>query len=343
MTVAAKLACNPTYFIPRETCPVCGGSNAMDLHKSSYIEAPVRGFVESHYRDQGVVNFGYLDGTDFVLSDCPDCGTLYQRNIPNDFLLDKIYNEMSAPESVFDRAMRDLTVAEFETISGELVELFLRVGKPPKDVRFLDYGFGYGNWARVAVALGAKVYATEISPDKIAYAQEIGVRIIHEQQWSSLEFDIVHTEQVFEHLSEPRHEFRKLAKLVAPGGIMKVAVPPARNIRKLLKSRGMSDTSPLERTWRSEEERRQARASANYMCVAPLEHLNTFSVRSMEALARETDLVLLSNVRKQAVPVSIFSMERFRQTATEFAKVAAKVAFRTLLRRDSGYYLFKRV
>jgi SAM-dependent methyltransferase len=343
MTSISTIACNSAYFVPREACPVCEGVNAVALHCSSYVENPVRDFVESHYRDQGVVNFSYLDGTDFVLCDCPDCGTLYQRNVPNDFLLGKIYNEMSSPKSVFQRAMRDLTIAEFEAISGELTELFLRVAKPPRDIRFLDYGFGYGSWARVAVALGAHVYATEISPDKIAYAKEIGVKILSEQEWPDLEFDIVHTEQVFEHLPQPAREFRRLAKLVAPGGIMKVAVPPARNIRKLLKASGMSSTSPLERVWRSETERKRARESANYMCVVPLEHLNVFSVRSMQALARREKLALLSTVRKQAVPLSIFGAGRLRQTSKDFAKVIAKVTLRTLLRRDSGYYLFKRV
>src|SRR5688500_19878071 len=105
---------------------------------------------------------------------------VYQRYVPNAFLLDKVYNEMIKAENLLPREMKKLTIPRFEYVAGELIELFAMVRKPPNQIRFLDYGFGYGGWARVATALGAKVYATETSPDKVEYGKKIGVEMLGE-------------------------------------------------------------------------------------------------------------------------------------------------------------------
>jgi SAM-dependent methyltransferase len=333
---------NSAYFVVRTACPVCGAQNPKTLYAGAYAADPVRSFVLSHYKGQGKVDFEYLTGTDFVVDECGACGAVYQRHVPNNVLLDKVYNEMISQETLHPRAMRSLTIANFEFMAGELIELFALLKKRPGEAKFLDYGFGYGAWSRVALGLGAEVYATEISPEKIAFGRAIGVKMITEAELAVMQFDIVHTEQVFEHLVDPHGDFVKLAKLVAPGGIMKVAVPPAGNIRDLLASRGMSATSPLESDWQSPAERAAARANAGYMCIVPLEHINVLTRKGIEILARETGLHLIGNVRKQAMPVSTASVGRFIRSLKELGRAAARVTLRGLLKQDSGYYILRR-
>jgi SAM-dependent methyltransferase len=340
--MVARSTCNSEYFVERKACPVCLSNETETLYSSPYIEDPVRAFVLSHYKGQGEVNLDYLRGTDFTLCDCKACGTLYQQNAPNGFLLDKVYNEMISATTLFPRELNSLTIAMFNSIAGELTELFARVRKRPSEIRLLDYGFGYGAWARVAVALGAQVYATEISPEKIAFGKQIGVKMIGEDELAALQFDIVHTEQVFEHLTEPRADFFKLAARVAPGGIMKVAVPPAGNIRGLLKSRGMAAVSPLESDWQTPAERSSARQNAAYMCVVPLEHLNVFSAKAIERLGREAGLSLVGTARKQAVPVSMTDGRRLLKSLSQLGRVTARVILDSLRLRESGYYILAR-
>jgi 2-polyprenyl-3-methyl-5-hydroxy-6-metoxy-1,4-benzoquinol methylase len=238
--------------------------------------------------------------------------------------------------------MRNLTMARFEFRAGELLELFALLSKRPGEVKFLDYGFGYGSWSRIAVALGADVYATEISAEKIAYGRGLGVKMIDEAEMAAMQFDIVHTEQVFEHLLDPRGDFLKLAKLVAPGGIMKVSVPPPGSIRSLLTARGMSAVSPLESDWQSPAERQAAKANAGYMCIVPLEHVNVLTEKGVRLLAREAGLRLIGTVRKQAVPVSTASTSRFVRSLKELGRAAARLALRRLTGRDYGYYVLRR-
>ena len=340
--MVARSTCNSEYFSERKTCPICLSNDTEVLYSSPYTEDPVRAFVLSHYNGQGQVNLDYLRGTDFTLCDCRACGTLYQQHVPNGFLLDKIYNEMISAATLFPREINSLTISKFDSIAGEMTELFARVRKRPSEIRMLDYGFGYGAWARVAVALGAQVYATEISPEKIAFGKEIGVKMIGEDELAALQFDIVHTEQVLEHLTESRADFFKLAARVAPGGIMKVAVPPAGNIRGLLKSRGMAAMSPLESDWQTPAERKQAGQNAGYMCVVPLEHLNVFSAKSIERLGGEAGLSLISTVRREAVPISLSDRRRLLKSLSQLGRVAARVVLDSMRLRDSGYYILTR-
>ncbi|HVZ01281.1 MAG TPA: class I SAM-dependent methyltransferase [Dongiaceae bacterium] len=338
----ARPACNGAYFVARTACPVCLSRNARTLYAGSYTEDPVKSFVLSHYKGQGTVNLDYLAGTDFIVDECGDCGTVYQRHVPNDLLLDKIYNEFISQDTLYPRAMRNLTLPRFEFRAGELIELFSLLPKRPGEVRFLDYGFGYGSWSRIAVAMGAEVCATEISAEKIAYGSAIGVKMVDEAALAGMQFDIVHTEQVFEHLLDPHGDFLKLGRLVAPGGIMKVSVPPAGNIRGLLAARGMSAVSPLVSDWQSPAERRAAEANAGYMCIVPLEHVNVLTEKGVRLLAREAGLRLIGTVRQQAVPVSTASAGRFIRSLKELGRAAARVALRRLARRDWGYYVLRR-
>lgn len=320
----------------RPACPICNSPRHQVLFSSPYTSYPVRNFIESHYGNQGGwLNWNKLEGKDFVLCDCLDCGLIYQKYIPNEATLHEIYDVMIGPKFLYELELASLTVDNFEKIAGELDVLFRIFWKHPAQTRFLDFGFGYGRWARVAVAMGATVFATEISPEKISYANRIGVTIMDDNALADMQFDIVHAEQVFEHLTFPRQDFKRLAQTLAPQGIMKVAVPPQRNIRRLLKANGMIDWSPGADHWNPRTTRGRSRYSG-YVCIEPLEHLNAYSQKAMQSLARENNLKLISQVRRQSVSLTLLSPALTGRSLVQLAKVMLRPVFR----RDSGYYLF---
>jgi 2-polyprenyl-3-methyl-5-hydroxy-6-metoxy-1,4-benzoquinol methylase len=298
----------------------------------------VRALIDSHYRGQGAIDWAHLEGTHYVLEDCADCGLLYQKYVPNGRMLGIVYNEMVAPDFLARLEQSRLTVDSFEKIAGELAVLFRRLGKEPPAIRFLDYGFGHGRWARAAVAMGADVYATEISPEKIALAGKLGVKILTEDELSGQRFDIVHAEQVFEHLTEPRETFLKLAATLADGGLMKVAVPPQGRIKARVAERGMVAASPSEHLWNPTAEANAAAAEADYVAVLPLEHLNAFAPGSFEKLAEAAGLKLVDRVRRQAVSCDVSGLGAAARGAVQLAKVS----LRPLRSAQSGYFLFAR-
>jgi SAM-dependent methyltransferase len=295
--------------------------------------------INTHYRcHQGHINWQYLDGTDYVICDCRNCELIYQKNIPNEFMLDQIYNVISSSTFVkkFDSSL--LTVDNFDNIASELGALFRNIPRHPTEVRVLDYGLGYGRWARVAVAMGAEVFATEISPEKIAFASTIGVKIVDDETISKMQFELIHAEQVFEHLTHPEQEFGKLARVLTTDGLMAVGVPRPGKIRRLLKQHGMINWSPLEKAWNPNigQNSNSIRRYQDYNCIIPLEHLNAYSHKSIEILAEKHNLRLVSRLRRPSIPLYILNISLMLRSVVELSKVIAT----PILRRESGNYIF---
>jgi hypothetical protein len=323
---------NAEHFQLRERCPVCSAADNPDIYRCALTADPVRSFIATHYAPQGQVDWSLFQGTDYVLAECGGCGLIYQRAVPNAALLDALYNRMISPAFLEGVERERLTIDNFNQIAGETAVLLRMAGKPPSEVRWLDYGFGHGRWARVARAMGTQVYATEIGEEKKAAAAALGVRIVSDAEVDAMRFDVVHTEQVLEHLAEPGRDFARLAAVTA--GILKVAVPRHRNLHALLAAKGMTPRSPIGRALRGEA---LSQEDDTYVAVQPLEHLNTFCARTMERLAADNRMRIVSRVRRAAVPIDLSDARRLRGSLVQLGKMAAKM----IIRPDGGYYLFR--
>lgn len=322
---------NLAYFAPRERCPVCASAEYAVIYQCPLDARPVSGFIESHYRTQGVVDWAMLAGTDYVLCACSTCGLLFQKHVPTNAALDRIYNHLISPQNVADLERSRLSVDNFNRIAGEMTVLFRMTGKHPSEITLLDFGAGHGRWARVARALGASVFITETGDQKRRMAQSLGVNVIDDEQIDSMRFDIVHTEQVFEHLVHPAREFERLARVT--NCLMKVAVPRAGDVRRVLERHGMPDQSPFER-WVNGGARRWV--DETYIAIAPLEHLNIYSPRVMTAMAERNGMRLLTRVRRGSVSVDLTGARNLARSAADLGRMALK----SLLQVDRGYYVF---
>jgi hypothetical protein len=301
---------NAEHFQLRERCPVCSAADNPDIYRCALTADPVRSFIATHYAPQGQVDWSLFQGTDYVLAECGGCGLIYQRAVPNAALLDALYNRMISPAFLEGVERERLTIDNFNQIAGETAVLLRMAGKPPSEVRWLDYGFGHGRWARVARAMGAQVYATEIGEEKKAAAAALGVRIVSDAEVDAMRFDVV------------------------TAGILKVAVPRHRNLHALLAAKGMTPRSPIGRALRGEA---LSQEDDTYVAVQPLEHLNTFCARTMERLAADNRMRIVSRVRRAAVPIDLSDARRLRGSLVQLGKMAAKM----IIRPDGGYYLFR--
>ncbi|WP_019904395.1 class I SAM-dependent methyltransferase [Methylobacterium sp. 77] len=326
-------------FEARIACPVCGSIHSATLFTAGYEAPQVRRHVESHYRNQGTVNCDILKGFDYTIMECPNCELIYQKNTPSDRMLSVIYDQFIDPDKLkrfeFDR----LTADNFQDVSRRLIDLLAILGKEPKDVSLLDFGFGYGRWARVAVGMGMSVYATEISPEKIAFARSIGVTILTDAELKNRRFDIVHTEQVFEHLTDPVAVFDMLADCVAEGGLFKIAVPRQGRIRDLLRKNGFIDWSPFEFDFQ------RRRRFNDYNTILPLEHVNSFSRKSVEVLASRAGMtVTVGRFGGHHIDVDVGSYRSFGRSLRLLGIRLLKDLYVNLGpgRRDSGYYILRK-
>jgi hypothetical protein len=264
------------YFTPRNECPCCGSWDGNELCRTPYCTDPLREYLASFYSQQGGVEFEYLRHQDYVLLECVDCGLIYQHEIPNDFLMRKLYEEWIDPQKCFELFERSRGIEYFAKLSSEIVGIAARFDRPPMELRFLDYSMGWGHWCRIAQSFGCTVHGTEFSQARIDYARSRGVTVIDYSEIPHQEYDFINIEQVFEHLPELRTTLTYLKSSLKPSGILKISVPNGWDVKRRVA------------TWNWSAPKG---SPDSLNPVAPLEHINCFNHSSLLVLAKGSGLV----------------------------------------------------
>lgn len=265
---------NP-FFNNRDRCPVCSSIEVKALYERFYNEEPIRGYLESFYSSQGGIEIRYLDNVSYSLFECQNCLLIYQKYIPNDELMEKLYEDWIDPDLSFARHLERDDLQYYSYTAQEIMQVIAYLGKIPSELSFLDFGMGWGNWALMAKAFGCNSYGSELSKKRIEYSKSLGIIDVSWEDITNHRFDFINTEQVFEHLSNPLSTLLHLKKSLKPEGIIKISVPTSPGINRRLK---LMDWNAKKGT----------RNSLN--AVGPLEHINFFRRRSLSELANQAGL-----------------------------------------------------
>lgn len=264
------------HFLTRSACPVCEGRSARTLLARPYAESRLRAALENFYRDVGGLDYEALLGAEYILLLCPDCGLAYQRDVPDDLLLGRLYEEWISPEKAFARFHATVSPVREVEIAREVALSLALVPQPSAPPRVLDYGCGWGEWGRAALAAGAETWGTELSATRRAACERLGLRVVADTELPDACFDLISADQVFEHLPAPRATLALLAAKLRPGGVIRLAVPNARDIASVVPDFDREVVRP-----------RLGRLNP----VAPLEHLNGFTTAALIRLASSCGLV----------------------------------------------------
>lgn len=262
-------------FVKREKCPVCSAKSLRTIYQSPFNKPPIRDYLESFYSPQGKVEFEFLQGATFFLCECNVCGLIFQREIPDNSLMKKLYEQWIAPQKVFDQHLKQDGLEYYASYAQEIMQLIAFFERVPSSLSFFDFGMGWGKWALMAKAFGIDSYGYELSEERILFARSNGVKIVSWDEIPQHRFDFINTEQVFEHIPEPLLTLCHLKKALKPSGILKVSVPTANDIERRLK---IMD-------WKAPK---GTRNSLNP--VAPLEHINFFRRSSLYKMARAAEM-----------------------------------------------------
>ncbi len=264
----------PGVFTARTSCPACRGVISRCLYECRYDEPPISDYVRHYYEAVGIVEMERLRGANYRLLQCGDCGLVYQQEVPDDALLERLYEHWIDPELAKGRDRQRRELASYSMHAQEILQLLTALGRP-RDVRVLDFGMGWGDWASMARALGCETFGVEISRSRIEHARELGIPVVDPGRLADERFDLINAEQVFEHLPEPLETLRTLASALRPGGLIKVCVPNGRSIVRRLRR---ADWSAPRDTRRS------------LHAVQPLEHLNCFDHAALVAMGHRAGL-----------------------------------------------------
>jgi SAM-dependent methyltransferase len=155
-----------------------------------------------------------------------------------------------------------LTREPNQEMVNEMSQLAKLTGK--MHPRLLDFGSGFGRWARAAARTGFDVYAYE--PIKVRGAESVDeFTLVHDlSEIAGMQFDAVNLEQVLEHIPDPIHTLQTIKSFFSEDTILRVRVP---NIFR------PPEGSCVWTDWPYDGIRVHA--------MAPFEHLHGFTPRSL--------------------------------------------------------------
>lgn len=272
----------PARFVEREACPACGSSHSHTLLIRPYNEGALRLFLTRYYSAAENLD-AWLEGGTYQLERCAACQLVFQRFVGSEPLLSALYDRwLNNTYYPGTPAFLAQVGAPSRTRDGhELFAAAHALGRPVPRLRVLDYGMGWGLWAQIAKRLGAQVFGYDLSKRRREHARSKGISVVAPEAFAEVQADFINADQILEHVTEPLAVVSQLASAVRPGGIVKISVPRARDIVRRLE----------ELDW---DAPKGSRSSLHV--VQPLEHVNCFDSRSLEALCGRVGL------RRIAVP-----------------------------------------
>lgn len=283
------------------------------MYRCPFTRSPIRDMIEGHYARTGEVDLSLLEGGEFILQECLSCRLIFQQQVPNDQLMEVVYERWIDPEKSLHRKESHLPARG--RMALEIMSVVDYLGRPPETLKFLDFGMGWGLWVRMAEAFGVQAWGLERSESRMARAEQTGVKLVDPDRLGDYSFDFINTEQVFEHLAEPLPVARLLSSLLAKDGILKISVPNGIRVRRNLAIGAW--TAPKG-------------SPHNLYDVLPLEHINCFLHRSLVALGERAGL--------RPVPIPARLRYRYMPTWERLSRLLVRVPgqhYRALRRQET--------
>lgn len=259
-------------FQTRTRCPSCLHAGYVAVHSEPMDGAALSGYFKDHYA--GRARLDAVQGASYELVRCQGCALAYQRTVPDEALLSEVYDEW-IPSSERQRLRERSDLDSYRYLSEQIDYLIQVSNLPPWRLDLLDFGLGWSEWARMAAAYGCNVFGTELSVRRRAYAEEIGISILEFERLGENRFDYINTEQVFEHLIEPRAILFALVTALKPNGVLKISVPNSKSA-----IRAIERTSSFA-----------AVSNEDIKTISPLEHVNCFENKTLVRLGAQAGLV----------------------------------------------------
>ena len=228
------------------------------------------------------------------MSKCNNCGSYFSRmdfvnqnvdDLPEDEIDGYLNNED-------DVKLRINTL--FSIVDGELSN--------KGNKKYLDIGCGIGWSLTVAKEHGFDAYGIEPEVKAVKFANDkLGLNVVNNYFSSDLfeqeSFDLIVMDQVLEHLPNPRYVLADTFKLLKPGGILFLGVPPVDWSRKIISVSLHFPSRVINRFRRISWLGRALRVLDKYdSFISPEGHINYFTAKSIKKLAEECGATVLGEL-----------------------------------------------
>lgn len=237
-----------------DLCPACG--SPCFQRRVAIDDGNRHRFLRFSEQKYGGLLDGWLDELQPEIVVCDECGHHWYLRQPSPKQLSLMYAS--------GRPLLPGTVSREPTpgMIAEMRRLKRLSGKISP--RLLDFGSGFGRWARAAARVGFRVHAYE--PSEARGAESVNeFTLVHDlAEIAGMQFDVINLEQVLEHVPVPIETLKLIQPFFLADAILRVTVP---NILRPQEGSRLWDEWPY--------------GGERVHIMAPFEHLHGFTPKSL--------------------------------------------------------------
>lgn len=259
----------------RDKCPACYCRGFEKVYSQSYSMPEMVSYLKDFYSSQGAIELSSLMDHEFEVNVCRECNVIFQTYVPGENYVFEIYEKWLEPEKTFELFERQRPNEYFTNLIREIYRFANLFEKPRNQLKFYDFGMGWGNWLVAAKALGCQVYGFDISLARTAHALRNGIIEVKPTDLADWQFDFINVDQVLEHVRDPLAVLKQLVSALSPSGVIRVAVPNGSKILDLLK----------QPDWKAPKD-----SPLTLNPIAPIEHINCFTTDSLVSIIKRANL-----------------------------------------------------
>ena len=218
-------------LIERKNCPICAANKFKTLYALPYHDNRIQQFFKNYYQERINPYLKELEKYDYVIYECLNCSLIFQKYIPSEKFSKRLYEQIINEEESKIKKEKLSTAGYFKDF-----ELFKKIiKKENSDISIFEFGSGNGDWAYEAKKLNFSVTVNEYSKNRIETLEKKGFKICNNINECKDKFDIIYSDQVFEHIPNPAEVLKLLVPLLKKNGYIYLKFPSSFMFKNKLK------------------------------------------------------------------------------------------------------------
>lgn len=220
-------------------------------------------FLDYSKKKYGGLLAEWIEDIPPVILCCEKCGHCWYQYQPDDDQLALMYASGR-------RLLPDVQLSREPT--SHMLHEMRRLRRLFKETQpcLLDYGSGYGRWARAAATVGFLVTAYEPTLERGSEEGGHNFEILHDVSLiQGRKFHVVNLEQVLEHVSNPLETLRFIRNFCSKKSIIRITVP---NVTRAFEGKRIWYDWPYD--------------NKHVHTMAPFEHLHGFTALSLNSVVK---------------------------------------------------------
>ena len=258
----------------RVKCPCCSSRSINQIFKTNIKKNTL--YLLGKIYKKNINNIIFDSKETIRVMQCKKCNLKFHKNIPNLSSLNLIYSYLIDELGSYRKFLGSNHI---RIIKSKKLLLRLKNTLKMKSINYVDFGFGWGSFLKAGKEINLNTFGIETNELQKNFVKDYEIKVFRdlkefkESKYQLKKFSLITLNQVLEHLTDPLEILIDLRNVSHNISLLYISVPGY--IKKLtLDKKDVLRKGPLQ----------------------PFEHLNCFSMKSINELAHRSGWLIISPI-----------------------------------------------